>query len=129
MKKYRLFKLVCISMTLSVAACAPFWSFGPDSQTREDFERRVESVFRLQNSMTSEIMDIQSDGSDHKEHLPIIVAEQTMEKNCRDLNEYASRDIEGENKSFFLLKRVENSVTKCEAAARKVEALLKQHQR
>lgn len=116
-------------MAVSLQACAPLWGYGPDRQTREDFERRVEAVFRLQNRMTSEIMVIQSDGSSRQEHAPIIQAEQAMEKNCTDLNEYASRDMDGESKSFFLLKRVENSVADCEIAARKVEALLKAHQR
>jgi hypothetical protein len=122
---YLLFAVVVATVT----SCASLWGYGPDGQTREDFERRVEKAFRLQNSMTSEIMAIQSDGTDRKEHLPIIQAEQLMEKNCSDLNEYASRDMDGQSKSIFLLKRVENSVDDCELAARKVEQLLNAHQR
>jgi hypothetical protein len=79
--------------------------------------------------MTSEVMVIQSDGTDAKEHLPIIQAEQLMESNCRYLNEYASREIDGLDKSLLLLKRVENSVADCEKSARNVHDLLKKHQR
>jgi hypothetical protein len=102
--------------------------YGPDDQNREEFEHRVEAAFRLQNQMTSEVMVIQSDGSDTRQHLSIIQAEQLMEGNCRYLNEYASREIDGLNKSLLLLKRVENSVVDCEKSARKVEELLKTHQ-
>jgi hypothetical protein len=111
--------------------CVPFsnWGYGPDSQSREEFERRVETAFRLQNRMTSEVMEIQSEGFDTQNHMPIIQAEQLMEKNCSYLNEYASRDIDGLSKSFLLLRHVENSVVDCEEAAQKVEALLKMHQR
>lgn len=79
--------------------------------------------------MTSEVMVIQSEGSDPQFHAPIIQAEQVMEKDCSYLNEYASRDIDGLSKSILLLRHVETSVVACEVAARKVEELLKTHQR
>ncbi len=103
--------------------------YGPDNQTLEEFERRVEAVFRLQNRMTSEVMVLQSDGSDPQLHEPIVVAEQVMEKNCSYLNEYASRDIDGLSKSILLRRRVEKSVLACEKSARIVEEMLKTHQR
>jgi len=102
--------------------------YGPDRQVREDFEQRVEAAFRLQNKMTSEVMVIQSDGSNPRKHEPIIVAEQLMEKHCRYLNEYASRDVDGQSKSLLLLRHVETSVVDCESAAEKVEELLEEHQ-
>lgn len=123
--------IIFIAMTALLQGCTALsiWGYGPDDQSRDDFERRVEAAFRLQNRMTSEVMEIQSDGSDSQYHAPIIQAEQAMEKNCSYLNEYASRDIDGLNKSILLLRRVENSVVDCEVAARKVEKLLKTHQR
>lgn len=126
----RYFLRIAIVASLSLMqGCASFspWGYGPDNQTREDFERRVEAAFRLQNNMTSEVMLIQSDGSDPQYHAPIIEAEQDMEKDCGHLNEYASRDIDGLSKSLILLKRVENSVVDCESAAHKVEKLLNKH--
>jgi hypothetical protein len=128
---------LCLRIAAAIIAigllpgCASYsiWGYGPDSQTREEFERRVEAAFRLQNRMTSEIMMIQSDGSDTQYHAPIIQAEQIMEIDCSHLNEYASREIDGLSKSLLLLRRVENSMVDCEASAKKVEELLKTHQR
>jgi hypothetical protein len=123
---------VVITVIIGVLqGCALFsiGGYGPDKQSREDFERRVEVAFRLQNRMTSEVMVLQSDGTDPQQHEPIIRAEQVMEKSCSYLNEYASRDIDGLSKSLLLLWHVENSVVDCEVAARKVEGLLKTHQR
>lgn len=117
-----------MSIAVVLQGCSTFMGkYGPDGQSREDFEQRVEEAFRLQNRMTSEVMVIQSDGSDPKQHEPIIQAEQVMEKNCRHLNDYVSRDIDGQNKSFLLQRRVENSVLACETSAQKVEELLKAH--
>ncbi|CAG7855951.1 hypothetical protein MCAMS1_00274 [biofilm metagenome] len=123
----RYFKVVLLAISAINQGCA--LRYGPDDQSREEFERRVEAAFRLQNQMTSEVMVIQTDGTDNKEHLPIIQAEQLMESNCRYLNEYASREIDGLNKSLLLLKRVENSVVDCEKSARNVDELLKIHHR
>lgn len=122
-----LYKAVSIAICIVLQGCA--MTYGPDHQERDEFQRRVEAAFRLQNRMTSELMLIQSDGSDLKEHAPIIHAEQEMEKQCRYLNEYAALDIDGLNKSLLLLKRVESSVAECEQSARLVEKLLKTHQR
>ncbi|MEQ1485891.1 MAG: hypothetical protein ABL913_10015 [Methyloglobulus sp.] len=109
--------------------CASFsiWRYGPDGQSREEFEHRVEAVFRLQNRMTSEVMVLQEGDTVSKDQETILQAEQVMQKNCSDLNEYASRDIDGLNKSLLLQRRVENSVVDCENSAHKVEALLNKH--
>lgn len=128
----RFFIRLCAAVLMAlVQGCTPYaiWGYGPNNQNLEEFERRVEAIFRLQNQMTSEVMVLQSDGSDPHQHEPITVAEQVMEKDCRYLNEYASRDIDGLSKSIILRRRVENSVLACEKSARKVEEMLKTHQR
>ncbi|MEQ1559503.1 MAG: hypothetical protein ABL933_11275 [Methyloglobulus sp.] len=99
--------------------------YGPDKQTRDDFEHRVEAAFRLENRMTSEVMVLQEDQETGSNQEAISQAEQVMQKNCRYLNEYASRDIDGLSKSLLLLKHVENSVVDCEKAARQLEVFLK----
>jgi hypothetical protein len=129
--KYGYYKVVAVSVIAGfLNGCASLvWGYGPDGQSREEFEHRVEQAFRLQNRMTSEVMVIQSDGSIPEQHDPLIQAEQIMEKNCSYLNEYVSRDIDGQSKGLLLLKHVENSVSDCESSAQKVEDLLKTHQR
>lgn len=101
--------------------------YGPDGQSKDEFERRVEAAFRLENRMTSEIMALQGEEGDTKNLEAVFLAEQIMEKNCADLNDYVSRDIDGLNQGFLLQKRVENSVLNCETAAKRVENLLKAH--
>ncbi|MEQ1544104.1 MAG: hypothetical protein ABL924_03515 [Methyloglobulus sp.] len=107
--------------------CMPFslGKYGPDGQSREEFEKRVEAAFRLQNKMTSEVMVLQEGDVDAKDQEAILQAEQLMEKNCNDLNEYVSRDIDGLSKGLLLQRRVEKSVRDCETAAHGVEVLLK----
>jgi hypothetical protein len=121
--------ITAISSLLQGCASPTIWGYGPDGQSREDFEHRVEDAFRLQNRMTSVVMVLQSDGSDARYHLPIIQAEQDMEQKCSYLNEYAVRDMDGLSKSLLLQRRVEKSVVGCEVAAHKVEAMLKKYQR
>ena len=120
--------IVVIAATLQACASV-LGKYGPDEQSRAEFEQRVEAAFRLQNRMTSAVMEIQSDGSDRKQHEPIIQAEQIMEKDCSHLNDYVSREIDGKSKGILLLRRVENSVEACEDSAEKVEELLNEHQR
>lgn len=107
--------------------CMPFslGKYGPDEQSREEFEKRVEAAFRLQNRMTSEVMVLQDDGIGTKDQEAILQAEQLMEKNCNDLNEYVSLDIDGLSKGLLLQRRVEKSLLGCEMAAHGVEVLLK----
>jgi hypothetical protein len=128
---YKYFVWVVIATIIgALQGCAAFsmGGYGPDRQSREDFERRVEAAFRLENRMTSEIMALQG-GEDVgvENYEAVFQAEQVMEKNCNDLNDYVSRDIDGLSKGFLLLKRVENSVVGCETAAHRVEELLKAH--
>ena len=116
--------LMCI--TLMMPGCAThFWGgYGAKGQSREEFTRYVEGVFRLQNSMTSEIMAL-PETDDAKNHDALLEAEQQMQEACDPLNEYVSRESEGLNVGFFLSRRVENSAINCEQAAQKVKSLLK----
>ena len=112
-------------ITLILSGCAtPFWGgYGENGQSKEDFTRYVEGVFRLQNSMTSEIM-LLPETDDAKNYDALLEAEQHMQEACGPLNEYVSRDIDGLNIGLFLRRRVEKSAAECEQAAQKVKALL-----
>jgi len=119
--------LMLMSTTLMLSGCAtPFFGgYGANGQSREEFTRYVEGVFRLQNSMTSEIMLLQ-ETNDTKNYDALLEAEQHMQEVCGPLNEYASRDIDGLSIGLFLRRRVEKSAFDCEQAAQKVKSLLKQ---
>jgi hypothetical protein len=103
---------------------APFWGgYGENGQTKQEFSHYVEGVFRLQNSMTSEIMAF-LETDDKSNHDDLLRAEQHMQEACAPLNEYASRESEGLSTGLFLSRRVEKSANDCEKAALKVKSLL-----
>ncbi|MFA6164163.1 MAG: hypothetical protein WC685_12115 [Methylobacter sp.] len=116
--------LMMIAVAVILSGCAtPFFGYGANGQSREEFARHVEEGFRLQNSMTSQVMML-LDGGEVKNSDALVRAEQHMEQICGPLNEYASRDIDGLNIGFLLQRRVEQSAIDCEKAAREVEFLL-----
>jgi hypothetical protein len=109
-----------------ISGCAiPFFGgYGPNGQSREEFERHVEEVFLLQNQMTSEVMMLLENDETMK-YQALLQAEQHMQQICADLNEYASRDIDGLSIGLFLSRRVEKSAIDCEQAALAIKPLLK----
>jgi hypothetical protein len=120
---FPILKLMSIMLMLSGCATPFFGGYGPKDQSREEFTRYVEGVFRLQNNMTSEIMLLQ-ETDDTKNYEAVLEAEQHMQEVCDPLNEYVSRDIDGLSIGIFLRQRVEKSATDCEQAALKVKSLL-----
>lgn len=110
--------------TILVSGCAlSLGGYGAAGQSKEEFAHYVEEVFRLQNRMTSEVM-MRVDSNEISRPDTLLLAEQRMQKMCDSLNEYVSRDIDGLGTGFFLQRRVGQSATECEHAAREVEALL-----
>ena len=117
--------VMLVPITLILSGCAtPFWGgFGTKGQSQEEFTRYVESVFLLENSMTSEIMSL-LETDEANNHDALLKAEQHMQEACGPLNEYASRDIDGLSVGLLLRRHVEQSATDCEQAALKVKSLL-----
>jgi len=92
--------------------------YGEYGQTKAEFTEYVEKVFKLQNSMNSEMMAI-TDAN------PVLVqADQKMQESCAPLNEYATREADKLIIDISLLRRVEKSAVSCDNAAQKVQALL-----
>ena len=118
--------LIMISIMLILSGCSTplMGSYGAKGQTMEEFTSYVESVFRLQNSITSEIMELQETDDLHN-HDVLLKAEQFMQETCAPLNEYVSKESEGLSTGLFLQSRVEKSAVDCEQAALKVRSLLK----
>ena len=116
----------CLSgllITVILSGCSlPF--LGENGQSIEEFSRYVESVFKLQNSMTSQIMAL-ADSDDKPKNIDALSqAEQRMQKRCEALNEYAERDSEGLSVSLTLQNRVAQSAKDCETAAKEIQAML-----
>jgi len=118
--------LTGLLMTVILSGCSlPFFSgYGENGQTREEFTRYVESVFKLQNSMTSQMMAL-ADSDDKPANMDALLqAEQSMQKKCEALNEYATLDSEGSSASLLLQNRVAQSAKACETAAKDLQTLL-----
>lgn len=118
--------LIGLLITLNLSACSlPFFSgYGAKGQTREEFTRYVEEVFKLQNSMSSQMMALADSDEQPKNMAALSQAEQRMQKMCESLNEYAALDSEGSSASLLLQRRVEQSAVDCEKAAKDLQALL-----
>ncbi|TAN65485.1 MAG: hypothetical protein EPN17_16535 [Methylobacter sp.] len=117
--------LIIFTIASLISGCAiPFFGgYGANSQSLEAFEHHVEEVFRLQNQMTSEVMML-LESDEGKKSEALMQAEQHMQQMCADLNEYASRDIDGLSIGLFLRRRVEKSAIDCEQAALAIKPLL-----
>lgn len=118
--------LIGLLMTMTLSACSlPFFSgYGANGQTREEFTRYVETVFKLQNSMTSQMMALAENDEKPANIDALLQAEQRMQKMCEALNEYAVRDSDGLSIGLLLQRRVEQSAKDCETAAKDLQALL-----
>lgn len=95
--------------------------YGEDNQTFDAFKQRVEAVFQLQNSMTSDIMLRESE-------LPadIVQGEVAMRSACASLNEAGVREMEGRDIGVALGRRVEKTLVDCEKAAKLLQHRLEQ---
>lgn len=113
--------------TLMITILTGCLSLGTKGQSKEDFMRYVEEVFRLQNKMTSEMMALSDDDDTTPCNPSLALAEQQMQTVCADLNEYVSRDIDGLSTGLLLRRRVEKSAVRCEKAALAIDVLLKKY--
>ncbi len=118
--------LIGLLITITLSACSlPFFSgYGANGQTREEFTRYVETVFKLQNSMTSQMMALAENDEKPTNIDALLQAEQRMQKMCEALNEYAVRDSDDLSIGLLLQRRVEQSAKDCETAAKDLQTLL-----
>lgn len=89
----------------------------------QSFSAYAESVFRLQNRLTSEVMML-PDTNGKNNPSAIVQAEQRMHQACQALNDYATQKTEGLGISLWLPMRVRQSAVACENAAKTLQAAL-----
>ncbi len=117
--------LMLMGLLLLLSGCSTplLGRYGAKGLTQEAFTHYVEEVFRLQNSMTSELMALQeSDDVNNREAL--LKAEQAMQEACAPLNEYVSRESDGGNAGISLGQQIEKTAADCEQAAQQVKQQL-----
>ncbi len=110
--------ILAIACLLSGCTAALSGRYGEYGQTKAEFAQYVERVFKMQNSMTSEMMEMTDENED------LVQADQKMQEVCAPLNEYATREKDKLTIAISLLRRVEKSAVACEKAAQKVQMLL-----
>ncbi len=94
------------------------------NSSKGDFAHYVEGVFRLQNSVTSELMELQESEA-VVDQSALLKAEQAMQEACAPLNEYVSKETDGAGASFFLKRKVQKTAVQCESSANFVRLTLK----
>jgi hypothetical protein len=98
---------------------------GRVSRTPDESRAHGEKVFRLQNTVLDELIGATDDTGLWLREVPALVtAEDEIVESCRDLNEAASLSAGGEKPGLLLQMRVLDSMSRCEASAVAVKALL-----
>lgn len=115
------FRLIGLGVSLVLSGCSLVTI---DGKTTEEFAVYVEDVFKLQNNMTTRIMEITDSDEKPKNFDTILQKEQAMQKQCESLNEYATREMDGLDVDLALQKRIADSAKSCETAAKAVQQLL-----
>lgn len=82
----------------------------------------IENVFRLQNTLTSEVM--MRVASDTEQADTIVQAEQRMQQACKPLNEYATQESDGLRIGLALQLKAKASAAHCEKAAKFLQSAL-----
>lgn len=115
---------------LCLSACSSVQVRYPDGttalQTREEFAAYVEYVFRYHNRVVNDLIVAASlfDDGVLTENALVVRAEENMAAVCQPLNDTVSASIEGRDIGFFHKLQLPEAVPACEAASRRVEALL-----
>ena len=116
--------LLIVAVLLSSGCSLPFSKgYGAKGQTKEEFSHYVETVFVLQNSVTSDLMELQETDQVNNRDV-LLKAEQAMQEACAPLNEYVSRESDGAIIGLFLRQKVEKTAVDCEQAAQRVNQQL-----
>ncbi len=85
-----------------------------------------EKVFRKQNLITSQVMMLSESDLSPKNSQKLQQAESKMQKDCKLLNEYASREMDKATIDLLFQKQVRDSISGCDASIQSIQLLLEQ---
>ncbi len=103
---------------LVASGCAELTTIG----NNDEIAKYAEAVFRRQNSITSRIM--MSTDDDLYNDLRLRQAEVAMYDACKLLNEYSSREMDGEPMGVIFKRKVKSSIEECDNSIKQVELIL-----
>ena len=108
-----------LSLLILIAqGCAELQSIGNNDEIAE----YAEAVFRRQNAVTSRIMMSMDDELNNDIRLQ--QAEVAMYDACKLLNEYSSKEMDGETMGVLFKRKVRASIEGCDESIKQVELLL-----
>lgn len=121
---------VCSTLAAALAACSTVQVRYPDGTTayhgREQFAAYVEHVFRYHNRVLNDLImaTALAPAGDEPSDPTLQRAERRMTDSCRALNAAVTARIEGRRLGFFQGLALPEAVPACEAASRRLEALI-----
>lgn len=113
-----------------LSACATVSATVPGDKAvatgREDFRGHVESVFRFQNQVASDLItryELMADPT-IQPSVELLAAEDRMQESCRYLNEVVAISIDGKEPDLGLKLNLMKTIDDCDADAHKLASLL-----
>lgn len=117
----------CLAAWLLASGCDTVQVRYPDGRTedqsREVFTTYVEAVFRHHNRQVNDLIVLTSFGGVEVSD-ELVEAERSMARDCYLLNDVVSATVEGRDPGLFQRLAMPEAVPRCEAASRRVEAML-----
>lgn len=113
-----------------LSACATVSATAPGDKavatSREDFRGHVETVFRFQNQVASDLITRYELSGDPaiQPSAELLAAEDRMQESCRYLNEVVAVSIDGKDPDIGLKLNLMKTIDDCDAAAHKLASML-----
>jgi hypothetical protein len=116
--------IICGLLFFSASEVLTGCSLFQDMWQQDSIAEYGEAVFRRQNLITSQIMML-SDSDVSEENLQKLQqAEARMQKDCKLLNEYATREMDKSNIDLLFKKQVRDSIKNCDVSIQQIENTL-----
>jgi hypothetical protein len=120
--KRTVFSLLLVIASEWLAGC----SLLDDMLQQDSIAEYGEAVFRKQNLITSQVMLLPETELSAENYQKLQQAESQMQKECKLLNEYATREMDKANIDLLFQKQVRDSISGCDASIQGIETLLNQ---
>ena len=123
-KLNRRFFSVCLLLIINgfLTGCSLF----QDMLQQDSIAEYGEAVFRKQNLITSQVMLLPETELSAENYQKLQQAESQMQKECKLLNEYATREMDKAHIDLLFQKQVRDSISGCDASIHTIETLLNQ---
>lgn len=95
-----------------------------DLWQQDEIAEYGETVFRKQNLITSQVMMLSETELSEQNQQKLQQAEARMQKDCKLLNEYATREMDAVSIDLAFRRQVKESIKGCDLSIQRIEATL-----